>query len=74
MKTVILEETNHKPIADFMKIRAKVIELKQKHGEGQNVQISAVIVQKELAIKKATIIKLNEDNKKLTVLATKDQK
>lgn len=73
-KTIITEDQTKKFQLDCIRIRSKVVELKQKHGEGQNVQISAVIVQKELAIKKATIIKLNEENKKLTVLATKDQK
>jgi len=47
------------------------MDLKQKHCEGQNIQISAVIVQKELAMKKAQLYKQNEEIKKLTVLATK---
>lgn len=71
--TTVVEETNYRPKAESLKIRAKVAELKQKHAEGQNVQISAVIVQKELQSKKAKIIELSEQNKKLTVLSTKDQ-
>ena len=72
--TVITEDPNNKARLECIKTRAKVVELKQKHGEGQNIQISAVIVQKEIATKKAQLIKLTEENKKLTVLATKDQK
>ena len=72
--TVITEDPNNKARLECIKTRAKVVELKQKHGDGQNIQISAVIVQKEIATKKAQLIKLTEENKKLTVLATKDQK
>jgi len=72
--TVITEDPNNKARLECIKTRTKVVELKQKHGEGQNIQISAVIVQKEIATKKAQLIKLTEENKKLIVLATKDQK
>ena len=74
MKTVIIEDQSKKGKLDAIKTLTKVMELKQKHCEGQNIQISAVIVQKEIATKKVQLIKLTEENKKLTVLATKDQK
>ncbi len=74
MRTVITEDQSRKGKLECIKTRNKVLELKQKHCEGQNIQISAVIVQKEIATKKAQIIKKDEEIKKLTVLATKDQK
>ncbi len=48
--------------AELLKIRAKVAELKQKHSEGQNINISAVIVQRELSDKKEEIKKLRQNS------------
>ena len=57
------EETgNQKYKSELLKIRAKVAELKQKHSEGQNINISAVIVSRELIAKKEEIEKLKQEN------------
>ena len=57
------EETgNQKYKAELLKVRAKVAELKQKHSEGQNINISAVIVQRELSDKKKEIEKLRKNS------------
>ena len=57
------EETgNQKYKSELLKIRAKVAELKQKHSEGQNINISAVIVSRELIAKKQEIEKLKQEN------------
>ena len=48
--------------SELLKIRAKVAELKQKHSEGQNINISAVIVSRELIAKKQEIEKLKQEN------------
>ena len=57
------EETgNQKYKSELLKIRAKVAELKQKHSEGQNINISAVIVSRELQNKKDEIEKLKREN------------
>ncbi len=74
LNTIVTEDHTKKGKLDTLRTLNKVMELKQKHCEGQNIQISAVIVQKEIATKKVQLIKLTEENKKLTVLATKDQK
>lgn len=66
-ETTITEEDNYRPKVEFMKIRAKVLEIKQKHGDGNNIQISAVIIQKELSNKRLEIAKLQQENKILTV-------
>lgn len=66
-ETTITEEDNYRPKVEFMKIRAKVLEIKQKHGDGNNIQISAVIIQKELKNKREEIVKLQQENKILTV-------
>jgi len=69
--TEIIETGNYQFKAELLKIRLKVAELKQKHAEGQNVQIAAVVIQKELADKKAMMQKLQEENKQLTIASTK---
>ena len=57
------EETgNQKYKSELLKIRAKVAELKQKHSEGQNINISAVIVSRELIANKQEIEKLKQEN------------
>jgi hypothetical protein len=63
--TEITERGSPKLKAELLKIRAKVAELKQKHSEGQNINISAVIVQRELAEKRMQIEKLQEENSTL---------
>src|SRR3990167_3240612 len=60
-ETTIEETGNQKFKADLLKIRLKVAELKQKHSEGQNINISAVIVQRELIAKKEEIEKLKNE-------------
>lgn len=66
--TEITERGSPKLKAELLKIRAKVAELKQKHSEGQNINISAVIVQRELAEKRMQIEKLQEEKKFLNQL------
>lgn len=73
-KTTITEDHTKKFKLECIKACTKVLELKQKHCEGQNIQIASVIIQKELQTKKAQLIKLTTENEKLTVIATKDQK
>jgi hypothetical protein len=62
-RTRITEKGSPKLKAELLKIRAKVAELKQKHSEGQNINISAVIVQRELIAKKEEIEKLRNEGK-----------
>ena len=59
--SVTQETGNQKYRTELLKIRAKVAELKQKHSEGQNINISAVIVQKELLQKKHEIEELKSN-------------
>ena len=70
--TKIVESGSPKLKAELLKIRAKVAELKQKHSEGQNINIAAVIVQKELQDKKDKIEKLKKENHILQVVKDKD--
>jgi len=65
-RTVITEDHNLRAKLECIKTRVKVVELKQKHCEGQNIQISAVIIGKELQQMKAKIQKLKEENEQLT--------
>lgn len=74
MQTDIIEDNNLKAKLECIKARSKVIELKQKHGDGQNIQISAVIIQKELRNKRLEIVKLQEENKILLVTPKKEKK
>jgi len=59
--TETITQADFRPKAEFLKIRAKVAELKQKHGDGQNIQIAAVIIGKEFQRLKAKIQKLEEN-------------
>ena len=61
-ETTSEESGNQKYKSELLKIRAKVAELKQKHSEGQNINISAVIVSRELIAKKQEIEKLKQEN------------
>ena len=61
--TTIEETGNQKYKLELLKIRLKVAELKQKHSEGNNINISAVIVQREMAAKKEEIEKLRNENR-----------
>ena len=59
--TIITEESGYRPKAEFLKIRIKIIELKMKHADGQNIQIGAVIIQKEFKQMKKKIQNLTEE-------------
>jgi len=65
-RTIITEDHNLRAKLECIKTIVKVVELKQKHCEGQNIQISAVIIGKELQQMKAKIQKLKEENEQLT--------
>ena len=71
-ETTSEESGNQKYKSELLKIRAKVAELKQKHSEGQNINISAVIVSRELIAKKQEIEKLKQENV-IKIIKTKEK-
>ena len=60
--TKSIESGNYKIKAEMLKVRTKVAELKQKHAEGHNINISAAIIQRELINTKKEIDKLKNEN------------
>ena len=70
--TTEIEEVGNKKLRlESVKIRAKILEIKQKHCEGQNVQIAAVVIGKELANKKKLIKDQQEEIKQLKIACTR---
>ncbi|MCH7559774.1 MAG: hypothetical protein IIC67_00135 [Thaumarchaeota archaeon] len=63
--TETVETGSHKLKLELLKIRAKVTELKQKHAEGNNINISAAIIQREMIKTKNEIKKLRDENRVL---------
>jgi len=61
--TETVETGSHKLKLELLKIRAKVAEFKQKHSEGNNINISAVIVSRQMEKDRADIKKLQEENR-----------
>ncbi len=68
--TIITEESGYRPKAEFLKIRIKIIELKMKHADGQNIQIGAVIIQKEFKQMKKKIQNLTEEKEQRKISGT----
>ena len=60
--TKTVESGNYKIKAEMLKVRTKVAELKQKHAEGHNINISAVLIQQEIIDTKNEIEKLKNEN------------
>lgn len=69
--SVVIEDQNKKAKLDCIKTLSKVVELKQKHCEGQNIQIAAVVVGKELTNKKKLIKDQQEEIKQLKIASTR---
>ena len=69
--TTIEENGNWKLKTESLRIRTKVAELKMKHGEGQNIQVGAYMLQKDLQKKKDEIARLAEENHDLKITNAK---